>query len=167
MLGVLDREKLLQVKPPVATDAELATVHSIDYIAQVRAASSDANSADPATIANISNVYEAVGLGTEDCPVVGDLHDSSARIAGGSLAAASAIWSGQVDRVVNFAGGMHHAQRSMASGFCIYNDAALAIQYMLDQGAERIAYVDLDAHHGDGVEEAFGSDPRVLTISVH
>src|SRR5699024_7956869 len=84
MLGVLDREKLLQVKSPVATDAELATVHSIDSMALVRAASSHANSADPATIANISNVYEAVGLGTEDCPVFGDLHDSSARIARGS-----------------------------------------------------------------------------------
>lgn len=166
-LGVLDRERLLQVKPPVATDAELATIHSIDYIAQVRAASSDANSTDPATIANIASVYEAVGLGTEDCPVFADLHESSARIAGGSLAAAKAIWSGQVDRAVNFAGGMHHAQRSMASGFCIYNDAALAVQHMLDQGAERIAYVDLDAHHGDGVEQAFVNDPRVLTISVH
>src|SRR5699024_5203899 len=125
------------------------------------------NSADPATIANISNVYEAVGLGTEDCPVFGDLHDSSARIAGGSLAAASAIWSGQVDRVVNIAGGMHHAQRSMASGFCIYNDAALPIQYMLDQGYECFSYVDLSVHAGHCLQQAFDNDLRVLTFSVH
>src|SRR5690625_329133 len=151
-LGVFYRGRLLQVKRQVATHAQLAPIHSIDYIAQVRAASSDANSTDPATIANIASVYEAVGLGTEDCPVFADLHDSSARIAGGSLAAAKAIWNGDVDKAVNFAGGMHHAQRSAASGFCIYNDAALAIQCMLDQGAERIAYVDFDAHQGDGCE---------------
>ncbi|GAA2039175.1 acetoin utilization protein AcuC [Yaniella flava] len=166
-LGVLDPQVLARIAPPVATDAELATIHSIEYIAQVKAASSDASSQDAATLANIADVYEAVGLGTEDCPVFADLHDSSARIAGGSLAAAKAIWAGEVDRAVNFAGGMHHAQRSAASGFCIYNDAAIAIQYMLDQGAERVAYVDVDAHHGDGVEQAFYNDPRVLTISIH
>ena len=166
-LGVLDEQKLTQIQPPVATDAQLASVHSIDYIAQVKAASADAVSQDAATLAHIAEVYEAVGLGTEDCPVFSDLHESSARIAGGSLAAAKALWAGDVDRVVNFAGGMHHAQRSAASGFCIYNDAAIAIQYMLDQGAQRVAYVDLDAHHGDGVEQAFWNDPRVLTISIH
>lgn len=163
-LGVLDRDRLVQLKPPVATDAELAAIHSVEYIAQVKSASTDALTNDAATIAR---VYEASGLGTEDCPVFADLHESSARIAGGSLLAAEAVWSGQVDRAVNFAGGMHHAQRSAASGFCIYNDAALAIQYMLDQGAQRIAYVDMDAHHGDGVEQAFVNDPRVLTISIH
>src|SRR5699024_11201778 len=137
---------------------------SIDYIAQVKAASADAVSQDAATLAHIAEVYEAVGLGTEDCPVFSDLHESSARSAGGSLAAAKALWAGEVDRVVNLAVGMHHARRSAASGFCIYNDAAIAIQYMLDQGAQRVAYVDLDAHHGDGVEQAFWKDPRVLTI---
>lgn len=166
-LGVLDRTRLVQLKPPVATDAELATVHSIEYIAQVKAASRDAEAPDAATNGNLARVYEAIGLGTEDCPVFADLHASSARIAGGTLIAAKAIWNNEVDRAVNFAGGMHHAQRSAASGFCIYNDAALAIQWMLDQGAERIAYVDLDAHHGDGVEQAFWNDPRVLTISIH
>lgn len=164
-LGVLDRDRLAQLKPPVATDAELAAIHSVDYIAQVKAASADALNATG--IANLDSVYEAVGLGTEDCPIFSALHESSARIAGGSLVAAQAVWSGEVDRAVNFAGGMHHAQRSAASGFCIYNDAALAIQSMLDQGAQRIAYVDLDAHHGDGVEQAFVNDPRVLTISIH
>ena len=166
-LGVLDRQKLAQVKPPLATDAQLATVHSVDYIAQVKAASRDAASGDPTALASIPRVYETVGLGTEDCPVFADLHESSARIAGATLAAGQAVWNGEVDRAVNFAGGMHHAQRSAASGFCIYNDAALAIQWMLDQGAERVAYVDVDAHHGDGVEQAFWNDPRVLTISIH
>lgn len=164
-LGVLDRDRLLQIQPPMATDAELASVHSIEYIAQVKAASRDAGEAT--SDVNFAAGYGDVGLGTEDCPVFADLHASSARIAGGTLAAGKAIWTGQVDRAVNFAGGMHHAQRAAASGFCIYNDAALAIQWMLDQGAERIAYVDFDAHHGDGVEQIFWNDPRVMTISIH
>src|SRR5699024_12641676 len=70
-------------------------------------------------------------------------------------------------RGVTVARRLYHARRSAASGFCIYTDAAIAIQYMLDQGAQRVAYVDLDAHHGDGVEQAFWNDPRVLTISIH
>lgn len=166
-LGVLDRTKLAQVRPPLATDAQLATVHSVDYIAQVKAASRDAASGDTSTIASIPHVYASVGLGTEDCPVFADLHESSARIAGATLAAGQSVWKGEVDKAVNFAGGMHHAQRSAAAGFCIYNDAALAIQWMLDNGAERVAYVDVDAHHGDGVEQIFWNDPRVLTVSVH
>lgn len=166
-LGVLDRERLAQLRPPLATDAQLATVHTVDYITQVKAASRDAGSGDARLIEKVATAYESVGLGTEDCPVFADLHDASALLAGGSLMAAQAIWHGDVDKAVNFAGGMHHAQRNAASGFCIYNDAALAIQWMLDQGAERVAYVDVDAHHGDGVEQAFWNDPRVLTISIH
>lgn len=166
-LGVLDRERLAQLRPPLATDAQLATVHTVDYISQVKAASRDAGSGDARLIEKVATAYESVGLGTEDCPVFADLHDASALLAGGSLMAAQAIWHGDVDKAVNFAGGMHHAQRNAASGFCIYNDAALAIQWMLDQGAERVAYVDVDAHHGDGVEQAFWNDPRVLTISIH
>ncbi len=67
----------------------------------------------------------------------------------------------------NLAGGLHHAMRDAASGFCVYNDPAIAINWLLTQGAERIAYVDLDVHHADGVQEAFYTDPRVLTISLH
>src|SRR5690625_2841624 len=85
-LGVLDRQKLAQVKPPLATDAQLATVHSVDYIAQVKAASRDAASGDPTAVASIARVYETVGLGTEDCSVFADLHESSARIAGATRA---------------------------------------------------------------------------------
>jgi acetoin utilization protein AcuC len=68
---------------------------------------------------------------------------------------------------VNFTGGLHHAMRGKASGFCVYNDIAVGIQWLLDHGAERVAYVDVDVHHGDGVERIFWDDPRVLTISVH
>ena len=88
-------------------------------------------------------------------------------IAGGSVAAALAIARGEVDRAVNFCGGLHHAMADSASGFCVYNDAALAIAAMLQAGVRKVAYVDVDAHHGDGVQAAFYADPRVLTVSIH
>src|SRR5918998_335484 len=78
-----------------------------------------------------------------------------------------AVWRGDVRRAVNVAGGLHHAMPGRASGFCVYNDPAVAITRLLDLGAERIAYVDVDVHHGDGVQAVFYDDPRVLTISLH
>ena len=95
------------------------------------------------------------------------MHEASALAAGGSLVLADAIMDGRARRGVNIAGGLHHAMPGRAAGFCIYNDGALAIQRMLDRGAEKIVYVDLDVHHGDGVEAAFWNDPRVVTVSVH
>ena len=95
------------------------------------------------------------------------MHEVSALIAGASVEAARRVWTGQTQRAVNIAGGLHHAMPGCASGFCIYNDPALAIQWMLDHGAERVAYVDVDAHHGDGVQAIFYDDPRVLTVSIH
>src|SRR5699024_11211084 len=106
-LGVLDRKKLLQVLPPLATDAQLATVHSVEYISKVKAAYRDADPDTIATCGDIQNSYASAGLGTEDCPVFPDLHASAARIAGATLAAGQAIWNGEVDKAVNFAGGMH------------------------------------------------------------
>lgn len=155
-LGLLEAEHVRILQPPVASDEELATVHSPEFIAAVRAASCEDAAVD-----------EAHGLGSEDCPTFPDLHESAARIAGGTRAAAEAIWSGEVTRAVNFSGGMHHAARDKASGFCIYNDCALAIQHLLDLGAQRVAYVDVDAHHGDGTQSIFYDDPRVMTISLH
>jgi acetoin utilization protein AcuC len=88
-------------------------------------------------------------------------------VAGGSAQAALAMWTGEVEHAVNIAGGLHHAMRGYASGFCIFNDVVLAIRTMLAAGAKKIAYVDIDVHHGDGVQAAFYDDPRVLTISLH
>jgi acetoin utilization protein AcuC len=107
------------------------------------------------------------GLGTADDPVFAGMHDASALVAGATLAAARAVWSGATEHGVSIAGGLHHAMRGNASGFCIYNDPAIAIAWLLEQGAERVAYVDIDVHHGDGVQAAFWNDPRVLTISMH
>ncbi|MCU1433005.1 MAG: Histone deacetylase [Actinotalea sp.] len=154
-LGVLDAPgvEVRGVEP--ADDVLLRTAHDADYIAAVRRASTS------------GELDLARGLGTEDDPVFPGMHDAAARVVAGSVDAALAVWRGEADHAVNIAGGMHHAMRGSASGFCIYNDAVAAIRSLLDAGAARVAYVDLDAHHGDGVEVAFWDDPRVLTISVH
>src|SRR6185437_9431011 len=102
-----------------------------------------------------------------DNPVFAGMHAASALVAGATVAAAEAVWSGAERRAVNVAGGLHHAMRARASGFCVFNDPAIAIARLLALGAERVAYVDVDVHHGDGVQAAFYSDPRVLTVSIH
>jgi acetoin utilization protein AcuC len=95
------------------------------------------------------------------------MHEASALVAGASVAAAEAVWTGAAEHAANVAGGLHHALHGGASGFCVYNDPAIAIAWLLEQGARKIAYVDVDVHHGDGVQAAFYNDPRVLTISLH
>ena len=95
------------------------------------------------------------------------MHDAAALVAGATLAAARAVWEGAAEHGASIAGGLHHAMAGHASGFCVYNHPAIAIAWLLGQGAERVAYVDIDVHHGDGVQAAFWDDPRVLTISLH
>ncbi len=155
-LGLLDLPGVSVAAPDIATDQDLCTVHAPEYVAAVRRVSGNPDTPDLAR-----------GLGTEDDPAFAGMHEASARLAGGSLLAATAILDGSAVRAVNFGGGMHHAARDRASGFCIYNDAALAIQRLLDGGVRRVAYIDVDAHHGDGTQSIFWDDPRVLTISLH
>jgi acetoin utilization protein AcuC len=95
------------------------------------------------------------------------MHEASAHIVGASVEAARRVWTGEVLHAANISGGLHHAMPGSASGFCVYNDVAVAIRWLREQGAGRIAYVDVDAHHGDGVERVFWDDPDVLTISLH
>jgi acetoin utilization protein AcuC len=144
--------------PRSASRAELETIHSPEYISAVERISRD-----------VSDPYGNYGwgIGTGDDPAFAGMHDASARVAGASITAAEAVWKGGAEHAFNPAGGLHHAMRDHASGFCIYNDPAVAIRWMLDNGASRVAYVDVDVHHGDGVQAAFYDDPRVLTISLH
>jgi acetoin utilization protein AcuC len=151
-LGALDA--LTTQRPVPATDEMLCQVHDLDYIAAVREASTD-----PA--------FVGWGLGTPDNPVFAAMHESAALIAGGSIHAAEMVATGEVAHAINIAGGLHHAMRRRASGFCVYNDAALAVSTLLRNGARRVAYLDVDVHHGDGVQAAFYDNPNVLTISVH
>ena len=108
-----------------------------------------------------------VGLGSDDNPVFLGMHEAAAHVVGASLEAFRQVWSGESLHSANITGGLHHAMPDRASGFCVYNDVAVGIRWLLDQGAERVAYVDVDVHHGDGVEAIFWDDPRVLTISLH
>lgn len=155
-LGVLDGVEMLD--PGTATDSELLRVHTSRYLDAVKAA----GDLPPGEHFGMSH-----GLGTADNPTFPGMHEASAAVAGGTLAAARAIASGAATRAVSVAGGMHHAMPSAAAGFCVYNDSAVAISWLLDNGYGRIAYVDIDVHHGDGVQTAFYEDPRVLTVSLH
>lgn len=158
-LGVLDAPGVTVIRPEPATDAELELVHDPGYIAVVKRAS--------AADAYPGPLLHRFGLGTADDPIFPGMHDASALVAGATLAAARAVWTGTAGHGASIGGGLHHAMRDHASGFCVYNDPAIAISWLLGQGAERIAYVDIDVHHGDGVQAAFYNDPRVLTISLH
>ncbi len=154
-LGVLEHH-LRTVDAPLATTELLARVHSQQYLEAVD---------------RVGNHRGAVdldhGLGTDDNPVFLGMHEASAHVVGATVEAFRQVWSGESLHSANITGGLHHAMPGRAAGFCVYNDIAVGIQYLLDHGCERVAYVDVDAHHGDGVERIFYDDPRVLTISLH
>jgi acetoin utilization protein AcuC len=152
-LGVLAADRVSVLRPDPAGPDLLTLVHDPAYLEAVRRAPRDPDVGH--------------GLGTADNPVFEGMYDAAALIAGGSVLAAQQVHSGAAQHAVNIAGGLHHAMRDSASGFCVFNDAAIAIAWLLGQGYERIAYVDIDVHHGDGVQTAFYDDPRVLTVSIH
>jgi acetoin utilization protein AcuC len=153
-LGVLDRPGVQMITPAVADEIDLTRVHRSDYLDAVR-------------LAPIDPFFTGWGLNTPDNPVFDDMHEASARICGATLAAVRAVWHGAARRAVNVSGGLHHAMPARAAGFCVYNDPAVAIAWLLANGAERVAYIDVDVHHGDGVQAVFYDDPRVLTVSLH
>jgi acetoin utilization protein AcuC len=152
-LGVLRSDRLTMLPPTPADEALLTLVHDPEYLEAVRRAPQDPSVGH--------------GLGTADNPIFEGMYDAAALIAGGSVLAARTVHEGTAQHAVNISGGLHHAMRNAASGFCVFNDASIAIAWLLEQGYERIAYVDVDVHHGDGVQAAFYDDPRVLTVSVH
>ena len=156
-LGLLDRAGVRVAPPTRAADDVLRLVHDARYINAVRTAPAE----------RAAGWLAEFGIGGLDNPVFDDMHDASALVTGGTVDAARAIRTGAAQHAVNLSGGLHHAMPARASGFCVYNDAAVAIACLLAHGVRQVCYVDLDAHHGDGVEAAFFDDPRVLTISLH
>ena len=140
--------------PEPAADDELEWLHSIDYVAAVRRLS-----ADPAGPPDS-------GIGPGDDPAFAGMHEAAATVADGSIRAIEAILRGDFEHAYHPGGGLHHAMRSRASGFCIYNDVALAIARARRDGL-RVLYVDLDVHHGDGVQSLHYRDPGVMTVSFH
>lgn len=140
--------------PPEADDAQLTRLHDRAYVRQVRSFSD--HPWQPGRM----------GIGSADCPAFFGMHEAAATVAGGSLAGMERILSGTDEHVLVPGGGLHHAMAGLASGFCIYNDVALAIARARDAG-HRVLSVDLDVHHGDGTEALFRNDPYVLTFSIH
>jgi acetoin utilization protein AcuC len=153
-LGWLDRGFLTS---PAATAAELAKFHLREYIEALRCAE-QSGSVDPA-------MRDRYGFGTWENPIFPGLFERASTSVGGSILAAKLALEGRV--AYHPAGGTHHGRPDRASGFCYFNDAVFAILTLLEAGAAPVLYVDLDAHHGDGVQDAFVDDPRVFTISIH
>jgi acetoin utilization protein AcuC len=142
----------------IASEEDLSRAHTDDYLHALRAASADP-AAWPAP---------AFGLGTADDPVTPGIMEAAALVAGATSAALKAVIDGRYRRAFAPAGGLHHAHADHASGFCLVNDVAVAIARSLARDPDlRVAYIDIDAHHGDGVQSIFYDDPRVLTVSVH
>jgi acetoin utilization protein AcuC len=159
--GLLDGAGIHQMDPPTASIAELERVHAGAYIRAVQRYSADPRRAME---------WEAGQWGFVpgmDTVAREGMHEAAADVCGASLAGARAVWDGTGRAFCPAPAGLHHAMANRASGFCIYNDCALAVRELLDLGARRVAYVDVDAHHGDGVQWIFYGDPRVLSVSVH
>ena len=154
--GLLTLPNVSSLTCRTASDPEIGLVHTAEFIDATRMA----GHREPGP-------WGRFGYGPGDNPIFPDMHEAGALVAGASLVAAEAVHDGTVLHAFNAAGGLHHAMPSRASGFCVYDDPAIAIARLLERGVERIAYVDVDVHHGDGVQAIFYEDPRVLTISIH
>ncbi len=154
--GMLDAGHVDERPSRVASDEEVGLVHMPAYIEAVKRA----GSGEPGD-------WWRYGFGPGDNPIFPAMHEASARVVGGSIEAARVVLEGEAEHAFNPAGGLHHAMPERASGFCVYDDPAVAIRWLLERGVERVAYVDVDVHHGDGPQAIFYDDPRVLTISLH
>lgn len=153
LLRALGADRFLP--PSEVSDAQLHRVHDPEYVSTVR------------MLSEYPDVGPIAGFAScgDDPPFYG-MHEAAATVAGGSIGAMERILTGEDMHVFHPGGGLHHAMPGRASGFCIYNDVALAIGRARDVG-HRVLYVDLDVHHGDGVEAIFWNDPEVLTVSFH
>ena len=158
-LGLAERENVREVPSRSASDEEITAVHDEVFVATVQGI--DAGTLPP------SRGFE-FGLGTPDDPIFPAMHAASAAVAGASVVGAEMVALGRADHCFNPAGGLHHARRREASGFCVYNDPAIAIAKVLKlQSDWRVMYIDVDVHHGDGVQWIFYDNPRVCTVSFH
>jgi len=154
--NLLDLPDTELIRARKATHEEVLSFHTPDYIKTL----------EYANFGNLPKDGGRYGLGYGDNPVFHGVYDWSLYSTGASVQAAQLVSSGKVDIAFNICGGLHHAMKDRASGFCYLNDAVIAIKYLLNLG-KRVAYVDIDAHHGDGVQTAFYDTDRVLTISLH
>jgi acetoin utilization protein AcuC len=154
--GLLSPNDQRLVEPFPASVEDLLTYHTSEYIGMLQSSNGGQQIAGA----------ELFGLGSADNPIFHGVFDGSLLVAGASLRAAELVDSGVADVAFNIAGGLHHAMADHASGFCYINDAVIAIKSLVSRG-RRVAYIDIDAHHGDGVQAAFYDTDQVLTISLH
>lgn len=154
--GLLDLPNVETLRGRAASDEEILLVHTPEFVDATKRAGSGED-----------GPWGRFGYGPGDNPIFPKMHEAGALAVGSSIAAAEAVLDGHVAHAFNAAGGLHHAMPSRASGFCVYDDPAAAIAWMLGRGVERVAYVDVDVHHGDGPQAIFYEDPRVLTVSIH
>ena len=154
--GFLNDEDI--VKPRMATDEELLLVHTEEYIGAVRAAGRSELSQEE---------LAKFGLDSEDTPSFKNMHEKCAALVGATLTAVDLVMSGQTDQALSLAGGLHHGFSGKASGFCVYNDTAIACEYIAQKYGKKVMYIDTDAHHGDGVQWTFYSRNDVVTYSIH
>lgn len=154
--GCFDSSNSKVTEPRAVTLDELMTYHTEGYIEAVKRFSDGSNIID----------YQSFNLGTADNPIYPKMYDAAILSTGASALAADIIISDKVDRVFNISGGLHHAMPGYANGFCIFNDPVIAINKLVAQGM-RVAYIDVDCHHGDGVQHAYYDTDNVLTVSLH
>jgi len=155
-LGAFRADNVELVEPRMATEDELALFHAPDYIEITRQLSRGEQNLPAAKY----------GYGPGDNPVFMGMYDTESLKVGSSLQAAQLLHGGACEVAFSYGGGLHHGGPDFASGFCVFNDCVVAIQWLLNQGL-RVAYVDIDVHHGDGVQNAFYETDRVLTLSLH
>jgi len=154
--SAFDGPDSMLVQPRQATPEELGLFHTEEYVEAVRSLSQGERRFNPTRY----------NFGPGDNPIFPEMYETEALKVGATLVAAELVTSDQADVAFSFSGGLHHAGSDHASGFCVFNDAAVAIHWLLQKGL-RVAYIDIDAHHGDGVQNAFYETDRVLTISLH
>ena len=155
--GLVGSEGAEELTPEPATDEDILMVHEKEYVDVLKHLSD-----------NPEGFSLEHGLGITDNPVFKGMYDASIMQVGGTLLSCKSVVGGTTDRAFNIGGGFHHALPNRASGFCLLNDVAIGIKQLLEKyGIKRILYVDIDVHHGDGVQFVFLKDPRVMTISIH
>ncbi|KXH87562.1 acetoin utilization protein AcuC [Sporosarcina sp. HYO08] len=146
------------VTPRIATDEELLLAHDPAYIEIVKKAGRGELQENEGIL---------YGIGTEDTPIFPNMHDASAYLVGGTLTAVDEVMEGRAKHALNLGGGLHHGFKGKASGFCVYNDSSVAIEYIRKKYGVRVLYIDTDAHHGDGVQWSFYDEPDICTFSIH
>ncbi|MBC9785756.1 acetoin utilization protein AcuC [Heliobacterium chlorum] len=155
-MGIVTPDQI--VLPEMCSRHDLLPVHAEGFIDAIEQAS---------RLKAPTSLLKTYGLDTDDTPPFPGMDEATRLVVGATMQGAKLIMEGKADHVFQIAGGLHHAHRNRASGFCVFNDAAVAITYLQRKYGIRVLYIDTDAHHGDGVQSIFYDDPMVLTISIH